>query len=220
MAGSLSRLQRDILGLLAALEPRWTLTGGGALAGLYLGHRITRDLDLFWHDHTQLPDVNEVVRRLETAGLSVYRLRTSPAFAQLSVSSADETTVVDLVADAVPVVRPPAEIPWGETSILADVPYEILVNKLCALLSRAEYRDLVDLQALLDTGESLDDALRDAESKDGGFSAATLAWVLKGMPLRALGQAAGASEADIAARLEFRDQLVPLLVEKSRPTIP
>jgi hypothetical protein len=31
---SLSPLQHRILALLADIEPRWTLTGGGALAGL------------------------------------------------------------------------------------------------------------------------------------------------------------------------------------------
>ena len=42
----LTALQRRILGVLAEITPRWTLTGGGALAGVHLGHRETRDLDL------------------------------------------------------------------------------------------------------------------------------------------------------------------------------
>lgn len=53
----LSALQRHILRVLASMDPRWTLTGGGALAGLYLGHRETRDLDLFWHGLSALPDL-------------------------------------------------------------------------------------------------------------------------------------------------------------------
>jgi hypothetical protein len=31
----------------AGLQPPWTLTGGGALAGFHTKHRETRDLDLF-----------------------------------------------------------------------------------------------------------------------------------------------------------------------------
>jgi hypothetical protein len=29
---------------------RWTLSGGGALAGVHTQHRTTRDLDLFYRD--------------------------------------------------------------------------------------------------------------------------------------------------------------------------
>ncbi|NOT29556.1 MAG: hypothetical protein HOP15_03800 [Planctomycetes bacterium] len=47
-------LQRRLLRLLAEMKPRWTLTGGGALSGVHLGHRATRDLDLFWHDLSEL----------------------------------------------------------------------------------------------------------------------------------------------------------------------
>jgi len=46
--GRLSSLQRRVLKLLAGLSPPWTLSGGGALVGFYVGHRETRDLDLFW----------------------------------------------------------------------------------------------------------------------------------------------------------------------------
>ena len=45
--GKLPAMQVRILGTLAGLTPRWTLSGGGALAGVYTQHRTTRDLDLF-----------------------------------------------------------------------------------------------------------------------------------------------------------------------------
>lgn len=47
---------------------------------------------------------------------------------------------------------------------------EILANKLCALLGRAEIRDLVDVRALEGLGLSL--------TEDGGLTPAQLAWVL------------------------------------------
>jgi hypothetical protein len=52
--GRLSPLQRRILKALAGLSPPWTLTGGGALVGFHLGHRETRDLDLFWRSRAEL----------------------------------------------------------------------------------------------------------------------------------------------------------------------
>ncbi len=174
--------------------------------------------DLFWHGLHTVPEVDAVVRRLEAANLTVQRLRSSPTFVQLGVRDADDMTVVDLVADPTPVVQQAAEVAIGDASILADTPYEILINKLCALLSRAEYRDLVDVQALMAAGQPLASALVDAELKDGGFSPATLAWVLRGMPVAALGRASGATSDDVAARTAFRDELVAILVAQSRPS--
>ena len=45
---ALSSLQRELLEAFFALDPRgFFLTGGSALAGYYLGHRTSKDLDLF-----------------------------------------------------------------------------------------------------------------------------------------------------------------------------
>ncbi len=217
MGCDLSPLQRRILKVLAGEEPPWSLTGGGALAGFHLHHRETRDLDLFWHAARELPEVGQLTRRMEDAGLVVRTLRTMPGFAQLRVSDGHEATIVDLVADPVPVVEQPEEHLVDGTAILVDTPHEVMVNKLCALLSRSEYRDLVDLEALLEAGQVLGTALRHAALKDGGFSSTALAWVLSDMPVRALGLAAGASEAEIARRVSFRDRLTMALVDLSRP---
>ncbi|HND34096.1 MAG TPA: nucleotidyl transferase AbiEii/AbiGii toxin family protein, partial [Myxococcota bacterium] len=103
------------------------------------------------------------------------------------------------------------------TEIFVDTPYEILINKLCALLSRAEFRDLVDLEALIAKGLDWKGALRRAEEKDGGFSSATLGWVLKDMPVRALGRAAGADATAIERSTSFRDTLVHELASINRP---
>ena len=52
--------------------------------------------------------------------------------------------------------------------IRVDPPVEIMANRLCALLSRSEVRDLVDVCALEQAGYSLDDALTSAAAKDKG----------------------------------------------------
>jgi hypothetical protein len=174
----LSPLQSRVLEVLAGLG--WTLTGGGALAGYHLGHRTTRDLDLFWHGRTSLDHLPaEVVRRLTEAGLESAILETAPAFRRVRVSDGVEVVPLDLVSDPVPVVEPPIEMAAG---ILVDTRREILANKLTALLSRWAVRDLVDVRALVASGEDLDQGLRDAAAKDGGFSPPTLAWVLSTVP--------------------------------------
>jgi hypothetical protein len=45
--GKLDELQKRVLESLAAVRPPFILGGGGALAGVHLAHRKTRDLDLF-----------------------------------------------------------------------------------------------------------------------------------------------------------------------------
>jgi Nucleotidyl transferase AbiEii toxin, Type IV TA system len=47
---ALTPLQRDLAERFFALDQRFILTGGGALAGFILGHRETQDLDLFARD--------------------------------------------------------------------------------------------------------------------------------------------------------------------------
>ena len=69
--GRLTQFQVRVLELLAGLKPTWTLTGGGALVGVYLGHRTTRDLDLFVHGARTLSDFPvKVKERLIAAKLA------------------------------------------------------------------------------------------------------------------------------------------------------
>ncbi|MGH9935499.1 MAG: hypothetical protein ACREAM_04580 [Blastocatellia bacterium] len=51
-------------------------------------------------------------------------------------------------------------------------------NKLSALLSRSEIRDLVDVRALEKSGYCVEDALSAAASKDTGVTPAQLSWIL------------------------------------------
>lgn len=67
--------------------------------------------------------------------------------------------------------------------IRVDPPEEILSNKLCALLSRSEVRDLVDVRALEMAGYRVEDALPAAKLKDSGLTPAQLGWVLSEITL-------------------------------------
>lgn len=147
----LSGLQWRILEILSGLEPAWTLTGGAALVGIHLKHRTTRDLDLFFRKLGQLGALPDEVRsRLTAEGFEVSILRSGSTFAQFRVSDGTAACMVDLVAEPVPSLEPPLQIPVGETVIAVDTPHEILVNKLCALLGRSELRDLEDVRVLLE----------------------------------------------------------------------
>ncbi|HEX6901276.1 MAG TPA: nucleotidyl transferase AbiEii/AbiGii toxin family protein [Thermoanaerobaculia bacterium] len=216
--GKLSALQWRVLELLSALAPPWTLTGGGALVGFHLKHRTTRDLDLFWHGLQQLESLPEEVRsRLVSEGLEVSPVQSGATFVRLRVRDGAETCILDLVADPVATIESPLQIRVGRALILIDTPHEILVNKLNALLSRSELRDLEDVKALLAAGGDLERALADASKKDGGFSPLTLSWVLKELRPASLAQVAGVNP-EKARELEiFRNSLVERILQLSPP---
>lgn len=198
MESRLSPLQVRILTVLVGLP--WTLTGGGALAGYHLGHRTTRDLDLFFHGSRHLAFYPaEIESRLQTAGLDTRRIQTAQTFCRIEVDDQRERIPIDLVADPSPCMEAPIEMHDG---VFVDTRHEILVNKLTALLSRWAVRDLVDVRELVRCGTDLDRALEDAPRKDSGFSPETLAWVLDTTP-------ASEIEPDL---IEFREVLIQKLL--------
>jgi hypothetical protein len=214
----LSALQWRILEVLAGVEPPWTLTGGAALAGVHLKHRTTKDLDLFWHGRNQLGPLPVAIRdRLTAANLEVDVLQSSDTFFQLRVRSEEAVCVVDLVAESVAPIEAPVQVRVRDLSIAVDTPQEILVNKLCALLGRAEIRDLVDVRSLLRAGADLTKALGDAPRKDAGFSPLTLAWVLRDIRPTSLTAVTDLSEAEAKELEAFKDQLISSLLEVSAP---
>lgn len=176
----LSPLQLDFLHAFFQRENRFFLTGGAALVGFHLGHRETHDLDLFTVEDVMSDGfvvVSEVAQQL---GASVESLQTSPDFRRLLVRHASEAIVIDLVRERVAQVTN-EKLLFGE--IRVDPPEEILANKLCALLSRSEIRDLVDVRALELLGYRIEDALPAANQKDRGLTAAQLGWVLSQIEL-------------------------------------
>ena len=214
----LSAIQEHVLVILSGMQPVWTLTGGGALVGFHTRHRETRDLDLFFHHQARLGSiVTDATSVLQAAGMSVTPLHTSAMFAQLDVRRGSESVVVDLVADPTPIAEAAQAIVLGGVTILVETPHQLLVNKLCALVSRSELRDLVDIRALLDAGVDLVRALRDCPGQDAGFSPLTFAWGAQGLPLRRIATAQAWQEADIARLEEFRDALVTRVVAEAEP---
>jgi hypothetical protein len=213
----LTPLQERVLGLLAEMNPRWTLTGGGALAGVHLGQRATRDLDLFWHGRSELGTIRgDVVRTLERAKLAVEPVQTALAFARLRVGDGREEVLVDLVAESSPSVEQPVEATVAGVRLLVDTPHEILVNKLCTLLSRSELRDLRDVRDLLRHGGELERALADAPRKDAGFSPLMVAWILRERPLAAQARTDD-FEQEVGELERFRDELVARLLRAAAP---
>lgn len=171
----LSQLQNDFLSAFFARENRFFLSGGAALVGFYLGHRRTEDLDLFTMENEVENGFRLVGEVAKSLGASVEPIQTSPDFRRLLLKRGDEAIMVDLIREYVFQVSPEKTVING---IRVDTQEEILANKLCALLSRSEIRDLVDVRELERAGFNLENALVSAAKKDSGLTPAQLAWVL------------------------------------------
>jgi predicted nucleotidyltransferase component of viral defense system len=209
----LTPLQREVLQAFFERETGFFLTGGAALAGFHLHHRETNDLDLFTED----PDVLErghyaLVHAAEALNASWEIRQQAPGFRRYVLSRDDDLLVVDLALDRTKPVHP--EKPTiGRVRV--DPPDEILVNKLTALVGRAEIRDLVDVMALEQTGLRVEDALHAALEKDGGCTPASLAWVLSQVRISDSSRLPG--DADPAAVNVWLDQLVRRLRRAAAP---
>lgn len=172
----LTRLQRELLSAFFAHERGFFLTGGAALAGFYLHHRETDDLDLFTHEGEAFERGAHALRAAAERVSGQLGIRQdSPGFRRYVVTRGDEAVVVDLVWERVPSAFPEKQERAG---VRIDPIEEILVNKLTAVLSRAEERDVVDLLFLERAGHRAEHALAAAFAKDGGCTPAALAWVL------------------------------------------
>lgn len=171
----LSPLQEEVLAAFFRRERRFFVTGGAALAGFHLHHRRTADLDLFTTS-VDLDQADEALRAVaQEIGGTIENKETAPTFRRRLVKRGRDRVMVDLVVDHTFQVDPEKQL-FGD--IRVDPPEEILANKLCALLSRSEIRDLVDVYALERAGYGVEDALPLAKRKDGGVTPASLAWIL------------------------------------------
>ncbi|MBI3202434.1 MAG: nucleotidyl transferase AbiEii/AbiGii toxin family protein [Myxococcales bacterium] len=172
---SLTPLQRELLAMFFEREREFRLTGGAALVEFYLHHRFTKDLDLFGGPGADLDRAERALRDAAlAAGAEVTTLQRFAEFRRLSIQRGSESTIVDLAIDRAPTVSPTRLL----GNVVVDSLEEIAANKLCAVLGRAEPRDLVDLMLILRSGVQLTTALTGAGAKDGGADAATLAWVI------------------------------------------
>ncbi len=192
------------------------LAGGVALSGLYLSHRLSRDVDLFFHSTAEL---RHVVRELPTIaielGVRIDLVRDAGSYVRATATLASGALEVDLVHEALPDLEPPPPPVEGITS---DSFVDLRAAKITCLLSRAEPRDLVDVLFIERAGFRVEDDLPRALAKDGGVDPGTLAWLLVDFPVRPLPQMLlPLTELELLA---FRDELRDRMKRLSLPSAP
>jgi hypothetical protein len=171
----LTRLQRDIISILAEVGQDYFLTGGVVLAGWVLRHRMTDDLDLFTDLDTAIESADRLARFIaHKTGCTFMAVQSTPDFRRFLLSRENESVRIDFIRDRAPQLYPKVV----RDGVRTDSVEEIVVNKLCALVGRSEIRDLVDLMYLEQAGYRVENYLDSATHKDAGITPGTVAWIL------------------------------------------
>jgi hypothetical protein len=160
------------------ISTHFYLSGGTGLAGFYLHHRLSDDIDLFTRDADQLTPARAVVQAsLATCGLKVSERRETEEMLEYEVQGDPHPThplvKVDVVRDTEPMFAP-IEV---HGIIRVDALLSIAVNKVTTIFSRGwEVKDYVDLYFILTTKPfELDALIPLAGQKDLGFDELHLA---------------------------------------------
>lgn len=162
------------------------LGGGAALAGAYLRHRVTGDIDLFSHDTEEMRAlVRALAGAANAAGVRLAIVRDTGALVRATVSWDTGELELDVVHEPVPDIEPP---PPPIEGIVVESLSDLRANKLTCILSRSEPRDLVDLYFLDRAGHPPEADLEIALKKDAGIDPAVLAWLLSRFPTEPLPQ--------------------------------
>lgn len=156
------------------------LGGGAALAGVYLRHRMTGDIDLFSHEADEMRMLVRVLSdAAASAGVSVTIVRDVGALVRATVKWSDGELELDVVHEPVADIEPP---PPPLEGIVVESLSDLRANKLTCILSRSEPRDLVDLYFLDCAGHPPERDLELALKKDAGIDPGVLAWLLSRFP--------------------------------------
>ena len=138
---------------IAPVLPPVAYLGGGTAIAVHLGHRVSRDLDFFFHQESI--DLDELARRLNAAGPFAVTERSAGTLN--GVFSA--TKVQFLHADearAQHLLEPPEEVDGLQIAGLSD----LLAMKLKVVGDRGELRDYFDLMTIEQrTGRTADEGL-------------------------------------------------------------
>ena len=138
-------LQDKVLEALSHQLANFYLTGGTALGRFYLYHRYSDDLDFFTNQRAAFTTQVNILYKLLQKQFDIDTGRTvqTPEFVRIWLK--DEPGLkLEFVNDV--------EERWGETNMWKDIPIDnpanILANKITAILSRDEPKDIIDILAI------------------------------------------------------------------------
>lgn len=121
----------------------YTFTGGTALSEVYLQHRLSEDLDFFTRSPVMDHKINAFIDKTKASiGYTSYEKRVYSGLFMYTLTFPDGDR---LKLDFNEYDFPPVERGTKLGTLDVDSIFDIAVNKLEAILSRAKSRDFVDL---------------------------------------------------------------------------
>lgn len=177
-AHKLYPFQDEVLKIINRLETGLYLTGGTAASRGYLNHRYSDDLDFFVNDE---PDfVIWVERAIQSLSMiekwDLEILSRYDRFVRLNLSQFELALKMEFINDVPSRV---GEVINHPTLGRLDTAENILANKLTALLTREEPKDLADVWGFCcQMNLSLEQAISGAKGKAAGIFPADLSRVL------------------------------------------
>ncbi|MDP2275396.1 MAG: nucleotidyl transferase AbiEii/AbiGii toxin family protein [Archangium sp.] len=175
----------EVLGFIRECQARarCALAGGVALSGAYLGHRLSKDIDLFVNERSALRRlVDALPEAAHAVGGTITLVQDAGTFVRAELQLPSQRIDVDLAVDATPTLAPPQRLDGVEVISLED----LRASKLTCLLSRSEPRDLVDVLFLERAGFPPDADLELALMKDAGMDPGVMGWLLDQFPVAPL----------------------------------
>ena len=175
----------EVLAFVRALQEQvpCRLSGGAALSGLHLHHRLSRDIDLFCDSRDAVRLVTQTAKEIATGnGGSLVLVRDGGSFVRAQLTLGAHSLELDVAHEPSEPLQPRDTV----DGITVDSLTDMHANKITCLLSRTEPRDLVDLYFLDKIGLSTEDALPSALAKDAGVDPAILAFLLQDFPISPL----------------------------------
>ena len=141
--------QQEVLSRISELDvisKNFFMTGGTTLAVFYLHHRLSEDIDLFSIHYNDLNPIDVALGRIFRNDLAT--MQSSSGFSSYLIKGVK----VDIVFDplSIPVERPAVHLKTGNI-IVVDTMGNIASNKLSAVVSRTEAKDMIDLYFIAST---------------------------------------------------------------------
>ena len=170
--------QDEILKIINQIDTGFYLTGGTAASRGYLNHRYSDDLDFFVNDNPEFTLWAErVIQSLSMVGnWDLEILSRYDRFVRLNLSQSELALKIEMINDVPSRVGNVINHP---TLGKLDTAENILANKLTALITREEPKDLADVWGFCcQMNLSLEKAITGAQGKAAGIFPADLSRVL------------------------------------------
>lgn len=209
----LTQGQDAFLNAFFAVTDAFYLTGGTALAGFYLAHRTSVDLDLFTQTNEAFEHLAVIMADTATRlSARIEAVRTTPYFKHFEAHMPDGPLTLHSARD-IPVRLAPVRNCGG---VQVDAIEDIMANKLCAMLGRSAMKDFIDLYFLHAAGFVIADYLPKACAKDGGLAPESLAYAIDQLALDAV-PCYMVTPVTLDALRQFQTQTIETLVTMSFP---